>query len=388
MGQLLTIDVLRSTEVENAFLLAQSELLTSTLLPFETSPHLFDSPAADVVTAHVENLLRGYVLDSRWTRSPDLIAQSLRVLAMLTLAPLDSPVREDHLTKLFSALKVGNPGSDEIEDTEKGVDSVQRALVGAYLRGDALLRQADRVLDTMLGAARTTVGVPASARLDAVSVAEHIVHMLRADCGRAKLKSFVFYEKQQQSGTTVDSEGLVRTLAGKLAAQRGVAHLLAGLNDSDDAVRNSCVQAVAAAVPLLLSDAEAAQLASDERLLPRVCALAQMPASAAVGATGYKAVVLSVEQVTRTLLRQVLTPGAGESAEFLAYLNDTLRLVCVLDPRAFEATVRAELAPALLGSVETSAVGDGEVRKGLVGEQISEFVSGLLNHVDVLLQFS
>jgi hypothetical protein len=370
-------DLPQSTEVENAFLLALSELLISTLLPLHTGAHLLTGPEASaaVVTAHAEDLLRSYVLDARWARTPALLAQSLRVLALLLSAPLDVHQRDTHLTKLFAALDLSQPAAGvSSASTESGATN------SAYLHGDALLRQADRLLDTVLSASLAPA-VPASTREDAVAIAERALHLLRAHCGRTKLKGFAYYEKAELSEqSTVEAQA--RVLACKLSVQRGVANLLAGLNDSHDQVRDACVQAVGVAVPLLLSEGEVQRLSAEERLLLAVCGLTQMQPSSVLpqSSSAARTVVLSADGVVRALLTQVRTPGAVDSAEFLAYLNDTLRLVCVLDPRAFEVTVRGELAPLL----EKDAAAAG----GLAGDALNEFVSGLLNHVDVLLQFN
>lgn len=396
----------QSAEVENSFLLALSELLLATLLPIRTSAHLTGTSAA-VVSTHAEALLRGYVLDTRWTRSSVLLAQSLRVLSLLLFAPFDVASKDTHLTKLFTTLQLsrGTAANDDevLRVSDSDVDAVEQAVDSAYLRGDALLRQADRLLESLLGGALAPA-VPATVRQDAVTLADHALHLLRAHCGRSKLKSFAYYAAQSQ-----EASAQARVLACKAAVQRGLAHLLAGLNDSDDNVRNACVQAVGTVTPLVLSDAEIQQLTVDERLLQAVCSAAQLPllppppptsassANSMNSSSGCRVQTVSFADVVSALLRQ--TKVATDSAGFLDYLNDTLRVVCVLDPRAFEAIVRKELSPLLAAPTAAAGVGVGasaageaeggdKLYKGLSRDALNEFVSGLLNHVDVLLQFA
>jgi hypothetical protein len=160
------------------------------------------------------------------------------------------------------------------------------------------------------------------------------------------------------------------------------------LDDSDDNVRNTCLETIITAVPLLLSDSEIRRLQGDERLAQTVCTLAN------VQITRDRALIaMDFAQLVSALLKQVTLPRLGEGdSDFLAMLNDALRVVCVLNASQFESIVRAELVPLMSAPVAVEGEGEGEAGKGRVGlvmqgAELNDFVSGLLNHVDVLLQF-
>jgi hypothetical protein len=377
-----------SAEVENTLLLALSELLISTLLSLTShhphDPLLVGSDAA--VRARVDALLEAYVFDLRWTRTPNLLAQSQRVLAILTDAPVEVPVKVDHLSKLFADAGLANNAPKNDAGWEEATPT------SAYLSGAALQRNVDCLFETALRAALTST-VPVAQRRDGLAIVDRVLFEVREHAGRSRLKSFAFHEKTESAAVSAEDvlpETHLQVLACKVATQRVFAHLLGGLADSDDNVRNTCLQTINTAAPLLLSDAEIRRLQSDERLAQTVCSLARVQVT-----RDRPLIAIDFAQLVSALLRQVMLPRLSDGdSDFLPMLNDTLRVVCVLDPSKFESIVRAELVPLMSHPSAAEGESEGGATKkaggvGLVlhGAELNDFVSGLLNHVDVLLQF-
>jgi len=377
-------DMELAPEVENSLFLSTSELVIVALHPIVTSKHLSgNSEANKVITAKANTLLDSFVYDQRYLRTSNLLTQSLRILSILLRSPLEVTLKEDHLSKLLQWASEENVTKDDVDD-------VHNAINHANVRGETLLCHMNRILNTTLGSAMVPA-IPAFQRAEALTLADHAILMLRADCGRTKLKSFAHHEKTNPlpgMGDTVPDSTL-KVLAGKLSVQQGLAHLLCGLNDSDDTVRNTCVQVLSSAVPFILSSSEISHLHADDRLVPTVCAMITILPNKAMES------VVDFTCIVSTLLKQVLLPGVHANAEYMAYLNDTLRTVCVLDPAFFEAIVRAELGHRLApltasqpsSSAAATSVDDSVIDNIISLEDLNSFVSGLLSHVEILQQF-
>lgn len=374
--------------MENEALLALADLLISalsTLLPrtrTDTCSRTRPLPVACAETAAAlpglsEQVVLAFSLDRVWGRTAVMQRQSLCVLSMLLQSPLEVVIKEDHVTAMFAKLSTANKSGADVsdhktaggEDQDSGDNDNDEGVLSP-LRGDVVLKHAHRILERTVASFASTASNPAALRREALVVATHVLDLAKQLSGR-KLKSFAHWEKTVPE---VDA----RTLACQLSVQVCLPNLLAGLDDSDDGVRIACLRALSTVAPLLLSDHSIASAEANPRTLLDACALCS------VGNTIVRdgsVVAVKFDHVVSTLLKQATLPGVNDSAEFLDHLNDTLRVVCVLDPTVFEVIVRAELMP-LLGDAAS------EVGTGMGKEQLSEFVSGLINHVAVLQQFN
>ena len=251
------------------------------------------------------------------------------------------------------------------------------------LHGSQLLLHAAHILDCTLGSALTPSShCPAALRLDSITVAAEIIQLLKEHAGVTKLKSFAYHAKQTEASLTAAEK--LSLVACKCAAQKTLQHLLDALDDTDDKVRISCLLQISACTNLILSNSD---------LLLRTHDSAPIK--------------LSYAEIVINLLKQgttTITTGDSSAAhkqeceEYFQYLNDTLRVVCVLDPTEFENIVRTELAPLLTATTQVETIGEEVDRDSATNKEklvpcsgcssLNDFVSDLLNHVDVLLQFS
>ena len=371
-----------STEAETALLSGVSELLQSTLAPLSdpSSSSLFTT-SRDVVTRAVPRILHAFVYDTRWSRSAALLEHSLHIVALLVQASLQLQCKHDHLTKLYYNLQTNmekrtNTDATILHNTSECV----------YLCETALVQHTDRILHTILTTALTP-SFPVSLRQNTLLVMEHIVVLLKTYAGRSKLKSFAFYEESSPVLPNIGEivpEPVLRVVACKLSIQRGLSHLLAGLNDSDDNVRNNCLQVLNTIAPLLLSETECIRLRSTDKNDSFIQQLRSVT-NTQLDIGSSELISVDYQHLITMLLQQALL-STDSSCDFMAYMNDTLRVYCVLNPRKFEEIVRVELIPVMAKKDEGSTA--LLVTQRLSGDALNEFVSGLLNHVDVLLQFS
>lgn len=349
--------------VENEVMLALADLLISALSTLTRSPvppAYVD--AVNALPALCGKILSAFASDRLWSRTAAMQRQSLCVISLLLQSPLEVAVKTDHVTAMFAKLSTSTVDSSP-PPAEETADSVLPPL-----RDDAVLHHAPRILERTVVAYSLTPSNPAALRREALLVNAHVLQLTRQLSGR-KLKSFAHHERAAQVDT--------KTLACQLAVQICLPSLLTGLDDSADEIRVACLQALATMAPLMLSDHTIASAEADPRTLLDACALC-------CGGSGTvkdgKIVTTRYPHVVTTLLKQATLPGVNDSAEFVDHLNDTLRVLCVLDPAAFEAIVRAELMPLLEPSSDAGT--------GMGKEQLSEFASGLINHVSVLQQFN
>lgn len=356
-----------STAVENEALLALADLLITALSTLTSSP--VPQAYADTVAALpalCDKILYAFSSDRVWSRTAAMQRQSLCVISLLLQSPLEVTVKSDHVAAMFAKLSTTSSSTAQVGDR---VASDELGVVLPPLRGDSVLLHAHRILERTVVSFSTTATNPAALRREALVVGTHVLQLVKQLSGR-KLKSFAHWEKAAE----VDH----RTLACQLAVQMCLPYLLTGLDDSDDQVRIACLQALAATAPLVLSEHTTRTAEANPRTLLDACALCDVGTS--IVRDG-RVVAVKCDQIVTTLLRQATLPGINDSAEFVDHLNDALRVMCVLDPAAFEAIVRAELLP-LLGE------GGSDSGTGMGKEQLSEFASGLINHVSVLQQFN
>lgn len=343
-------------------MLALADLLISALSRLTRSPvpPAF-TDAVNALPALCSKILSAFASDRLWSRTAAMQRQSLCVISLLLQSPLEVSVKTDHVTAMFAKLSTTDSFAPAGGDTVGGVLPP--------LRDAAVLHHAPRILERTVVTYSLSPSNPAALRHEALLVGTHVLQLTRQLSGR-KLKSFTHHERDAQVDT--------RALACQLAVQMCLPYLLAGLDDSADEVRVTCLQALATMAPLILSDYTIATAEADPRTLLDACALCS-------GGSGTvkdgKIVAPRFAHVVTTLLKQATLPGVNDSEEFVDHLNDTLRVLCVLDPAAFESIVRAELLPLLEQSTSDAGTGMGK-------EQLSEFASGLINHVSVLQQFN
>jgi len=240
----------------------------------------------------------------------------------------------------------------------------------AILNGDALLLHTHRILDTILSSALVP-SVPYFIRLDALTVCDHVLHVVKVHSGYTKLRPF--------ASTSVEKDGF-QLLAHKVSVNKAFVHLLAALDDSEDAVRIQCLESIRNSASLILSNDEVYTLVTNRSSTDAVAQCTNVVHTVRDGVC----VLLDFTRIVKALLLRVPQVGVSESEEFVVYLDATLRALCVLDPSLLETLVRSDLAPRLEIVTEDGGSDSG---KGFTFDQLNEFASGLLNHVDILLQF-
>ena len=165
----------------------------------------------------------------------------------------------------------------------------------------------------------------------------------------------------------------------KVSVNKACVHLLAALDDSEDRVRIMCLESIRNSASLILSNDDIHSLVTNRSSTDAVAQRTNVVHTVRDG----MCVLLDFTRIVKALLLRVPQVGVSESEEFVVYLDATLRALCVLDPTLVETLVRSDLAPRLQIVAEDSAA----TSKGFTHDQLNEFVSGLLNHVDILLQF-
>lgn len=256
----------------------------------------------------------------------------------------------------------------------------------AILAGPTLLLHAHRILDTVLSV--LVPAVPSTTRLDAVTVCAHVLHVVKEDSGRGKLRSFAYHTGNSGGDSSADVDSVYSVLAYKVSVNKALVQLLASLDDSEDSVRVQCLECFRNTASLILSTADTNTLVTDRTSTTAVAQYTNLINTVRDNVcvlTDYAAIV-------KALLHRVPVVNVSENEEFVVYLDATLRALCVLDPVVFEQLVRTELAPRLEVSVDdsTDGVSVGSASVGgskFTFDHLNQFVSGLLNHVDILQQF-
>jgi hypothetical protein len=268
-------------------------------------------------------LLQCFVLDVRWSRSAKLQLQRLQFLRLLL-----------------------------------GVDGGRAPLLGEFL-----VCYCPAIFDSLLVAAAAPFN-PLTLRLGALEVTSAIMAAVCDHAGVTSLKSFKY-----RAVATADTAATDRILKCKVAVQRGISSILSMLDDSSDEVRVQALAGLDASASLILTDSEAVENAASSR--------------GAKSDTLATAVLSSYTAVVNALLTQAAistsssnsssgssSSGAGNIGEqFDDHLDNSLRVVAVLDPALFEQRVRAVMAD-------------------MMDEAVVQRLSGLVSHVDILLQLS
>lgn len=284
-------------------------------------PFIFSELNQELLLRHMAEVLEVFVLSPRWSRSQDLMKSRLRLFQLI----------------LF-----------EVEEKSIFQESLSAAALSWCINNLKPLLQA-------ITSSSLQPSIHATLRLDTVTTLIKFLTSVREFYGLTRLRSSMWWKKQYQEGISTTS-GLTlsswdKYLAVKYECQPVIHSLLQCLMDANDDVRNAVLDALLISAAFIVTESELHDCVAEENRL-----------------NGIEPVDLT--RVLQVTVQQLVLEcdKLQFDGSYIDKLDLVIRTLTVIDPVTCESVIR-------------------EAVKGLNmldDNKLSEVVSGLMNHIEVL----
>lgn len=317
--------------------------------------------AANVISSLFETIFSDVLNDGRFTRTPELQTERLSLVSTL----LDGHPVGDETYQLLRAVTADGGGREG--ENENNSTSVE--LPAPLCNIECMIKFGPVLLQTVLPSAFVAAS-PLPLRRHCLAVATHFAERVHLMAG--------FRGHKLVLGSNNDASRAALLKVSVAPAMDAILEM--ALVDANDGIRCGAIRALISVVQLLASIEQIAEANQQQQ---------QQPVTVVSMGNSY------VDIVSRLIKQSELEVYAGGSSSavladdddnYMGLLDCLLRSLAVFDPPRFEQILRAEYEAMSIARVGVAASAEeaGDVKKNGLPDNLTEFLNGLFNHVDIL----